>query len=505
MTLRDARRRLSSAAAANWERGRATSYFDAGTKDVRGSRAVLVGLREALKDHIFDVDGEDYQVVLSARAQLVVLTLCLGSALMILVGAFLPTFVIDVAGLAGIAENLYEPDTNVKYYSLWRIAQEVFEQATFCHHLTDQIGVGFMGVVYLLVSLVFPFAQLCSLAVLWHYPMTLKTQKQFFFANEVLSAWSTVEVFLVGIIAALFELTSVSGFMADAIDQCADIKKYLHEYAVPLELMTVDQAQCFSVLTRLSWGVYVLIAAAFLANIACQIVLRLAEAALEAREDRIKGRKVEEELANGCGRYLVTRFNGAFNCCLVRIPRNTDTMSEHANREIRRRTRKFSSQNRQVVPPHRSGHDLRRWTTGGSSVESSSKEDERKEEESTPSSSLGEDNCDLLVKQSTTTGSGLAPPLVNVSVRGDDAIRSLPPQWTAILASRTSGAASMFWNQSTGETITVGDSNVSAQAVPMGSALPVETKRRARSPSKTELTRMSSDLSEPLLEERPTQ
>ena len=220
-----ARKRVETSAAVKRLRSR-TSFFGAGTDDVIGKRKMLVNIREALKDHVFDVDGEEFQVALSPRAQNAVLTLCILSAVMVAVGSILPSFEIEVTGLVGIAEDFYQGSgSNVKQYSMWTIAFVVFEQAQYCHHPQEALGVD-LGVVYLLVSFFIPVIQLLSLAVMWYRPMTLKTQKHIFFVNEILSAWSTVEVFIVGIVAALFELTSVSGSMADAIEQCGPIKMF---------------------------------------------------------------------------------------------------------------------------------------------------------------------------------------------------------------------------------------------------------------------------------------
>ena len=116
---------------------------------------MLVNIREALKDHVFDVDGEEFQVALSPRAQKL-LALCIylrhGCS-----GKYASEFRIEITGLVGIAEDFYQGSgSNVKQYSMWTIAFVVFEQAQYCHHPQEALGVGFMGVVYLLVVSSFP-------------------------------------------------------------------------------------------------------------------------------------------------------------------------------------------------------------------------------------------------------------------------------------------------------------------------------------------------------------
>lgn len=500
LSLAHARKRVDTSAAVKRLRSK-TSFFSAGTDDVIGKRKMLIHVKEALKDHVFDVDGEEFQVALNPRAQMAVLLLCVLSAAFVGVGSFLPSFEIEVAGLAGIAEEFYRGSgANVKEFSMWTISFVVFEQAQFCHHFKDQLGVGFMGVVYLAVSFFIPLIQLISLAYMWHVPMTLKRQKQLFFVNEVLSAWATVEVFIVGIVAALFELTSVSGFMADAIEQCGDIKNILRDYAVPLDLMNLDEAQCFSVLTRLRYGIYVLVGAAFMANIACQIVLRLAEASLESREDRIKGRKVEEELANGCGRFLVSKFNGMFKCCLIHIAKDPLMRTESSIKALRRRTRKMSSNSYHLLPSPSDGHTVPPSWRMPKLPES--KEEEKEQERS--SSKEGSDEDILLNTPQSTNNTGMLGPLMNVSVRSmSNAPRALPPQWTAIMSSKQRDPI-MFWDQTSGETISTLGGSDGGDVVDDGGGVESKEEKstRPRGDSEQEMSKLSpksDSLKEPLL------
>ena len=107
MSLAVARKRVETSAAVKRLRSR-TSFFGAGTDDVIGKRKMLVNIREALKDHVFDVDGEEFQVALSPRAQNAVLTLLILYAVIFSVVSILPSFEIVVTGLVGIAENFYQ-------------------------------------------------------------------------------------------------------------------------------------------------------------------------------------------------------------------------------------------------------------------------------------------------------------------------------------------------------------------------------------------------------------
>ena len=93
----------------------------------------------------------------------------------------------------------------------------------------NAFGIRWIQTAYLLFALVVPLAQLLILLLLWLAPLTLRRQKQWFVAAEVLNAWSALDVFIVSIIAALLQIRQFAQFIVggrcDAID--ALLRKYL--------------------------------------------------------------------------------------------------------------------------------------------------------------------------------------------------------------------------------------------------------------------------------------
>jgi hypothetical protein len=114
--------------------------------------------------------------------------------------------------------------------------------------------------------------------------------------------------------------------------------------------MTDSQAQCFKSESEMLFGAYLLIFAAFTTNLVLQFVVRLAEASIEAREDRIKGRHVHDELTNGCGRRLMMRGHllliGLF---AVRVDRRPGRQSFNGIKALRSRSRRSTRVNKHMA------------------------------------------------------------------------------------------------------------------------------------------------------------
>ena len=111
----------------------------------------------------------------------------------------------------------------------------------------------------------------------------------------------------------------------------------------------------------------------------------------------------------------------------------------------------MSSNSYHVLPsPSEGGHIVPpRWRMP--SVPESPKEEDSTESKN--DSSGGED--DLLTTPQSTAGL-LSPPVMNVSVRSlSNAPRVLPPQWTAIMSSKREKHPVLFWDQTSGETISM--------------------------------------------------
>lgn len=77
------------------------------------------------------------------------------------------------------------------------------------------------------MGIIVPFVYLIFLLILWSLPMTVKVQKLIFKISEILNAWSSLEVFIIALLATLTELSRFAIFLIG--DKCNPIDKILKD------------------------------------------------------------------------------------------------------------------------------------------------------------------------------------------------------------------------------------------------------------------------------------
>eukprot|EP01052_Picozoa_sp_SAG31_P009546 SAG31_NODE_504_length_14762_cov_3.344609_2_plen_657_part_00 len=261
-----------------------TNWFDAGTEDVTGLRSPLTQYQEALRDHLYVSGGQ--HIGFGVMGQLLITILLIAAFGCTAGGALLTAFTIKIHGLIGIVADFGRPGSSDREYSLVGAMWALTDQADSDESLGTQLGIWFIASVGLLFALLVPLACLLCKLSLWLLPLQLRQLKRLHFFNEVLNAWAALEIFLVAILVALVELGHLSTFM---IGKNCSVFVPLLQLLRGLSLIVDSDNTCLKVETSRGAGCYLLIAGAALTNAGSQIVTRLAEAAIEEREARIKG------------------------------------------------------------------------------------------------------------------------------------------------------------------------------------------------------------------------
>ena len=114
----------------------------------------------------------------------------------------------------------------------------------------------------------------------------LKHQKKLYILNEALSAWQYLEVYLIAVAVGTLQISQIAGFMiGDACDGFTSTFQTLSE----IEVIETKYDHCFSLDSKIEKGSFILLACAFVLNFLVQLVNRAATAAMEDRENRIRG------------------------------------------------------------------------------------------------------------------------------------------------------------------------------------------------------------------------
>jgi len=154
-------------------------------------------------------------------------------------------------------------------YSMVSLGQKISESTRH----PNGFGIRTIQTTYFIFALGAPLCFLICLLLLWVVPMRLKTQYRVYTAAEIFQAWSTLDVFISSVLAAMLQLSTFAGFLVG--DKCDAIN--------PLLKKLLDVDTCFQVSPVLEHGTYILLGAAAILIGTGQLVIRHALYALNDR------------------------------------------------------------------------------------------------------------------------------------------------------------------------------------------------------------------------------
>lgn len=227
---------------------------------------------------------DNVRLRLSRAGMIAVAMLHVATVLFVLYGTYVKTFSFSFQGLTGwllqsAAEVQYSYDSVGQFMLIasgtpgdWRMLVMQFCYYTF--------GVGM------------PLGLCAMLAGVWAMPMSLLAQKRSLIVVEVLNAWSSLDVFCLAIIAAIFQIRRFSAFIVG--DSCDGINKFLAKY---LDVALDGDDVCFDVVTKLlpqAWTIFVSAVMVFL--LACPSLILL-DICIEDRKKAVRYRASD---SSGC-------------------------------------------------------------------------------------------------------------------------------------------------------------------------------------------------------------
>ena len=127
-------------------------------------------------------------------------------------------------------------------------------------------------------------------------------------------------------------------------DACSPLQPFF-DALTRLGLIYSSDGKCFEVGSKLNFGSLILLLAALVGMVSTQIITRLAEAAIEDRQNRITGVQHDAELSQGCGHIIIRFFQKRLiGCCVVVIDGTTETsMSDRAVAYLQQRRSSISA------------------------------------------------------------------------------------------------------------------------------------------------------------------
>ena len=178
--------------------------------DERGSPA-----RSLLLNHVFRVQNENSnQMRLSRIAQGLLLLYLISTFGFLVLGFFQESFTFEIGGLAGI---VLDEDARKRSYSVLSLGAALPSSVGD----SQNQSIVFLQATFFFFTVVTPILCLALILFLMVMPLSLKWQRYILVAAEIVNSWSAVEVFLLSISAALFQISTFASFMVG--DKCDEI------------------------------------------------------------------------------------------------------------------------------------------------------------------------------------------------------------------------------------------------------------------------------------------
>lgn len=206
---------------------------------------------------------------------------------LVVAGCIVPSYVQEVLGVAGILVESGQRFAEAEFdFSVFDTVRMLYSQAQFTGKVSDYIGLGTLSTILLLSVLFVPLAQCAVLLGTWFVNMSLRRRQRMMVVLEILGAWQYIEVFLLSVVVAAWQLGPVSEHMINAY--CGSLTGLFAQLAY-YGIMKPEDAQCFRVNTTVGKGFFILAAACVILAFMNSFVSKAAKQFISDREDSQDG------------------------------------------------------------------------------------------------------------------------------------------------------------------------------------------------------------------------
>jgi len=215
----------------------------------------------------------------------VVLLLIVLLVVLILIASTRTAFHVEVLGILGVAvESGQRFGQAVTDHSLFSMVQLIIDNIKYLDTVGHLFGLGMLAILLVATVLLVPILQAGTLLLQWFLPMTKVQRNRMAVQMEILQAWQYVEVYVISIIVATWQLGGVSEFMINnycsALD---DTFASLVYYGVLRE----EDAQCLRVEAQMETSCYLFFVAAIILSFVTTFVSKADKQYMTANEQPI--------------------------------------------------------------------------------------------------------------------------------------------------------------------------------------------------------------------------
>ena len=240
---------------------------------VRSSKTSII-------NHGFEVRNENSPKRLSCGFQGLLLLAIVSTLGLLLRGFLQESFTFKIGGLAAMVDE----DSSITSYSVLSLGLALPSSV----ESPQSLSIIFLQGTYFFFTVVTPILCLAFLTILMFVPMRLKWQRHFLVAAEIASSWSAIEVFLLSILAALFQISTFASFMIG--DKCDAIEALAKNIFDEQDVDTV----CFTVDASLESNCWFLLVGACLNAVLVSFCLNFVENAVEEKMEDSSNERQEQ-------------------------------------------------------------------------------------------------------------------------------------------------------------------------------------------------------------------
>ena len=204
--------------------------------------------------------------------QLAVCAMLVSVIALVVCGFFVTGFTVRVVGVLGLIQEAAIPGSSIRYFTPLYVAQEM-ARVIPPGNVGIAIGTWALIVVFVICVLFVPVAQAAVLLWAWAVPTPLKRLKTLLKANELLSSWQYIEVYLIAVIIGCLQIPVVCALLVGT--SCDPIQPGL-DWLVQKGIMS--HATCFQMQPIVEDGMWCLFSASIILYL-CSVIVR--EAAFE--------------------------------------------------------------------------------------------------------------------------------------------------------------------------------------------------------------------------------
>lgn len=221
--------------------------------------------RERLHQHSFRLDYEasNERVEVRRGTNLALVASFILFTLLVIVGCSIPSFSIETLGLVGLAIESGNRNWSEAYtsYSVFGLARTIMDQGRFLGTASAHVGMGTLAALLVVTAFLVPLFQAASLFVSWFAPLSRKRRRKNEVLNEILSAWQYMEVYVLSIMIAAWQLGGVSEYMIN--EYCGSLDNTFSSLSY-YGILDKEDAQCFRVNAGVETGTWLLVAASII-------------------------------------------------------------------------------------------------------------------------------------------------------------------------------------------------------------------------------------------------